>query len=189
MSTRLHRLIVATLLACSSLAVSAGPRGFPAQEGILNFGKVSDTLYRGAQPDTNGINNLKKLGIKTIISLRQPGSAWTAEAAAAQAAGLVYTNFPMSGISKPNAEQVRMILATIDSLPGPVFVHCAHGCDRTGTIVACYRIQHDKWTVASAQEEADRYGMSSVERGMRLCITEFGRAFPPSVEKVADAKQ
>lgn len=189
MSTHLRRLIVTTLLGCSALAVTAGPRGVPAQEGILNFGKVSDTLYRGAQPDTNGINNLKKLGIKTIISLRQPGTAWTAEAAAARAAGLVYTNFPMSGISKPKAEQVRTILATIDSLPGPVFVHCAHGCDRTGTIVACYRIQHDRWSAASAQEEADRYGMSDFERGMRLYITEFGKVVQPSVEKVADAKQ
>jgi protein tyrosine/serine phosphatase len=189
MSTHLRRLIVAFLLSCSAAAVTAGPRGAPAREGILNFGKVSDTLYRGAQPDTNGINNLKKLGIKTIISLRQPGTTWTAEAAAAQAAGLVYTNFPMSGMGKPKAEQVRMILATIDSLPGPVFVHCAHGCDRTGTIVACYRIQHDKWTTASAQEEADHYGMSGFERGMRIYITEFGKAAQPGVEKIADAKQ
>lgn len=161
----------------------------PAQEGILNFGKVNERIYRGAQPDTNGINNLKCLGVRSIISLREPGSSWKQEAAAAQTAGLVCTNIPLSGMSAPKPEQVRQILATIDNLPGPVFIHCAHGCDRTGTIVACYRIQHDKWSTAAAMAEADRYGMSRLERGMRLFVTDFGRtAAKPSIEKVAEAK-
>ena len=178
----------AVFLAGSLLGASAGPRGLPPQQGIRNFGQVSDALYRGAQPDTNGINNLKRLGIRSIISLRQPGRSWDAEAAAARAAGLVCTNFPLSGISAPKPAEVRQVLATIDSLPGPVFIHCAHGCDRTGTIVACYRIQHDKWSAETALGEADRYGMSRFERGMRLYVMEFGRLARAATEKVADAK-
>jgi protein tyrosine/serine phosphatase len=175
-------------LTCFALLANAGPRGLPAQEGILNFGKVTEGLYRGAQPDTNAILNLKRLGIRAIINLRQPGSTAKIEAAAAQAAGLFYTNFPLSGISAPRSQQVREILATIESLPGPVFVHCAHGCDRTGTIVACYRIQHDKWSAGTALEEAERYGLSSLERGMRQYVMEFGKTPKPVGEKVAGAK-
>ena len=38
--------------------------------GIHNAGKITDALYRGAQPDQQGLSELKKLGITTIIDLR-----------------------------------------------------------------------------------------------------------------------
>jgi len=38
--------------------------------GIRNFGKVDEYLYRGAQPKPEGIEDLKKLGIVTIVDLR-----------------------------------------------------------------------------------------------------------------------
>ena len=190
MMTRLRYLCLAAALCFSLLAATAGPRGLPAQDGILNFGKVSETLYRGAQPDTNGVVSLKRLGIKSIISLRQPGSTGKAEALAAKTVGLVYTNFPLSGLGRPTTGQVRQVLAAIETLPGPVFIHCAHGCDRTGTIVACYRIGHDKWSVEDALAEADRYGMSRLERSMRLYVTDYGKtAAGQKIEKIADAKQ
>ncbi len=184
----LRSLCLSAVLLGSLFVAGAAPRGLPAQEGILNFGQVSERLYRGAQPDTNAIYSLKRLGIKTIINLRTSTSTANTEAAAARAAGLVYTNFPLSGIHGPKAEQVRQVLAAIESLPGPVFIHCAHGCDRTGTIVACYRIQHDNWSAETALQEADRYGLSRFERGMRSYIAEFGRTKTVKIEKVAEAK-
>jgi hypothetical protein len=39
-------------------------------EGVPNLYKVSDTLYRSAQPTSIGMQNLKKLGIKTVINVR-----------------------------------------------------------------------------------------------------------------------
>jgi hypothetical protein len=38
--------------------------------GVPNLYKVSTELYRSAQPIAEGVTNLKKLGIKTIINLR-----------------------------------------------------------------------------------------------------------------------
>ena len=82
----------------------------------------------------------------------------------------------MNGFSRPKDEQVRQILALMESFAGPVFVHCQHGCDRTGTIVACYRIQHDRWSLALAMHEAERYGISRFEYLLRRYVHEFARA-------------
>src|ERR1700758_4864973 len=83
----------------------AGSRGVPASEGITNFGKVSDVLYRGAQPDDAAIEHLKALGIKTIISLRTTAENSGNEQARALACGLVYTNVPLQGMGRPTDEQ------------------------------------------------------------------------------------
>jgi protein tyrosine/serine phosphatase len=159
---------------------AAGQRGMPPQEGIANFGKINDNLYRGAQPDTAAIVSLKRFGVKTIINLRMPGDTSKTETAEAQANGILYTNLPMSGISRPTDEQVNKALALIENLPAPVFVHCEHGCDRTGTIIACYRIRHDQWSNDSALREAEQYGLSKLERGMRRFIADFGKRRIPN---------
>lgn len=162
------------LLAAGSPA-GARDRGVPPSEGIVNFGKVNDRLYRGAQPDAAGIKSLARLGIKTIIDLRMTNDVWQAEAAEARANGLTYTNVPMKGFGRPKPEHVEQALAIIDSLPSPVFVHCQHGCDRTGTIIACYRIRHEQWSSEQALREAKQYGISVFSRGMKKYILEFGK--------------
>jgi len=172
---RLSVLSALTLLAAAS---QAAERGLPAQEGIGNFGLISEKLYRGAQPDESGVKNLQRLGVKLIINLRMPGDHWDHEAEAARACGITFTNVPMKGLSRPTETQVKTVLALIESSPGPVFVHCEHGCDRTGTIIACYRIRHDQWTSAAALAEAQRYGLSKWERGMRRYVLEFGSKTP-----------
>ena len=173
----MHPLILATVLLLGAVKIAvARDRGLPPSEGIVNFGKVNNGLYRGAQPDAAGIRNLKKLGIKTIINLRQTSDVWKAEAVEAAANGITYTNLPMKGYGRPTPEQVAQVLVVIERLPSPVFIHCAHGCDRTGTIVACYRIKHDHWSGDLALAEAKRYGISKLAWGMRKYVVEFGKA-------------
>ena len=156
-----------------SAVCKSSARGLPTQEGILNFGKVTETIYRGAQPDTNGMASLQRLGVKMIINLRMPGDGWKEEESLAQAQGIIYTNVPLRGIGRPTDDQINTVLKLIESVQGPVFIHCQHGCDRTGTIVACYRIKHDQWSSEKALAEAVHYGMSSLERGMKRYVADF----------------
>lgn len=175
--TKLPRLLLLAILFLAANGVSnVEARGLPAQQGILNFGKVSDTVYRGAQPDAAAIASLERLGIKTIVNLRMSDDVWKGEDAEARAHGITYTNLPMRGVGRPTDDQVLAVLKVIETLPGPVFIHCRHGCDRTGTIVACYRIKHDQWQGEKALAEAVHYGMSWLERGMKSYVADFARA-------------
>ena len=148
------------ILVAAQQGVSADPeavgrgqgRGLPVEEGILNYGKISDRLYRGAQPDAQGIANLKRLGVKLIVNLRMPGEVWKDEASLAEVAGIQYTNFPMSGFARPSENQIRQILTLFESATGPVFVHCLHGCDRTGTVVACHLVERGLEGVAAVEK-------------------------------------
>jgi protein tyrosine/serine phosphatase len=167
-------LTVAVLAITSSLA-DAGERGVPGIAGVWNFAKVNDRLYRGAEPSAAGIVHLKELGAKSIIDLRLASEVRNQEQKAALGNGLVYTNVPLRGLGAPTAEQVKLVLGLIDTLPSPVFIHCQHGCDRTGTIIACYRIAHDQWTSRSALDEAKLYGLSYFEPGMKTYVAEFAK--------------
>jgi protein tyrosine/serine phosphatase len=168
-----------TSLLCLLLLIAlpaAGERGLPPSEGITNFGKINDRLYRGAQPDATGIKNLARLGIKSIINLRLTNDVWKAEAAVASSSGILYTNVPLNGLAPPTHAQVATLLALIETSPAPVFVHCQYGCDRTGTIIACYRIRQGGWPNQAALDEARKYGISKLEFGMINYIRNFGKA-------------
>jgi protein tyrosine phosphatase (PTP) superfamily phosphohydrolase (DUF442 family) len=180
MNYRLKTHACLTWLAMLSTLIVGGitdseARGLPMREGILNFAKVSDRLYRGAQPNSEGIKSLKNLGVKTIINLRMTEESWKDEAALAVAHGISYTNVPFRGFGRPSDEQVQKVLEIIETSPGPVFVHCLHGCDRTGTVVACYRIKHDRWPTETALKEAAVHGLSWLERGMKKFVLYFGQ--------------
>jgi len=166
----------------------AGERGVPASCGVLNFGRVDDSVYRGGQPDEVGLEGLKQLGIKTIINLRMANDAFKTEAELARNHSMVYTNVPMTGIGRPSDEQINLVLSLIKTLPSPVFIHCQHGCDRTGTVIACYRIKHDAWSANSALQEAKRYGLSFFERGMRAYVLDFAKAIKPDAPTLTAKK-
>jgi uncharacterized protein (TIGR01244 family) len=146
--------------------------------GVPNFHQVDEHLYRGAQPKPAGFQSLAQLGVKTVIDLRGGQGHLKSETALVEAAGMRYISVPMAGLSAPSNEQIAKVLTAInDSEAWPVFVHCRHGEDRTGTIIACYRISHDGWPADKALKEAREHGMSRVQHGMREYILHF-KALP-----------
>jgi tyrosine-protein phosphatase SIW14 len=164
-------LAAGVLLATFALA---SPQVEPRYAELPNFHQVNQQVYRGGQPKDGGLRKLKDLGVKTIVNLRGEDAHTRAESEEAHSLGLRYYSISLPEFSRPQDEEVACALSIINNPENqPIFIHCHHGKDRTGTIVACYRISHDGWTAKRAKDEARRYGLGWVEIGMRRYIDKY----------------
>ncbi len=120
-------------------------------EGVPNLYKVSGTLYRSAQPTARGMKNLRNLGIKTILNLRE----FHSDKELIGDAPLAYRSIPMSAWSPEEADAVAFLRIVTDPKNAPVLVHCQHGADRTGLMCALYRVAVQGWTKAAAIKEME----------------------------------
>ncbi|MFN0139874.1 MAG: fused DSP-PTPase phosphatase/NAD kinase-like protein [Pyrinomonadaceae bacterium] len=143
---------------------------------LPNFHKVNDRLYRGGQPKDAGFAELKKMGVVTVIDLRDDDENALEEKAMVEKAGMKFINFPLPNWSRPKLEHINKILAAINANENqPVFVHCKRGKDRTGTVIAIYRITHDDRTAKRAGDEAEKYGIGWWQFKMRDFINDYYR--------------
>ena len=142
--------------------------------GIHNFFQVDGHVYRGAQPSESGFEYLAKIGVKTVLDLRESGDRASKEEQMVTALGLKYVNVAMSGLSPPTEAEISKILALLeDASSGAVFVHCMRGADRTGVVIAAYRIDHDHWNNDQALAEAKSDGMSFFQYPRKDYIRNF----------------
>lgn len=125
-----------------------------AAPGIRNFRPVTDWLYRGGQPDADGIKYLLELGVRTVISLRWNPWVVENERQIIESLGMSYESIPLSYWCWPTDRQVDRFLSIVDDpLRRPIFVHCLHGSDRTGVLLAMYRMARHNWDLESAYQE------------------------------------
>jgi tyrosine-protein phosphatase SIW14 len=142
--------------------------------GVGNFYQVDEHVYRGAQPTPEGFQYLASIGVKTVLDLREADGRSREERRLVTVAGMHYVNVPMTGLTPPSEEQITNILALLeDSAVGPVFVHCKRGADRTGAVIAAYRINHDHWNNQRALTEAMACKMSFVQLPRQNFIKRF----------------
>ncbi len=142
--------------------------------GVPNFHQVADGIYRGGQPTSDGWKSLSRIGVKTVIDLR-PDSEHSikAEQHEVEGAGMKFVSVPLEGFGAPPADKINQLLDLLAGKSGPFFIHCRRGADRTGTVIACYRIAHDHWENQKALAEAKSCGMSWVEFAMRHYVLGF----------------
>jgi protein tyrosine/serine phosphatase len=173
MTSRFGRLhVVLAVMAVLSLAAAA--QEDRSLERLPNFHQVNENLYRGAQPQRGGLKTLSELGIKTVVNLRGASDETRKEQAEAEASGMRYFNIPMSSLGRPTDEQMERALAIIDARENwPVFVHCQRGADRTGVVIAAYRISHEQWTDEQAIAEAKRFGLAVVQFRKKDYISDY----------------
>ena len=165
-------LAAGVLLATLALATPAQVE--PRYPALPNFHQVNQQFFRGGQPKDGGLRKLKDLGVKTIVNLRGEDAHTRTESEEAHSLGLRYYSISLPEFSRPKDEEVGRVLDIINAPENqPIFIHCRRGKDRTGTIVACYRISHDGWTAEQARDEARRYGLGWVEIGMRRYIDKY----------------
>ena len=144
-------------------AIARASFGAPAEKlkiaGVPNAGKISETLLRGAQPSPQGLVELKKLGVTTIVDLRGNRGPVARERAQAESLGMRFIDIPVSGWSAPANAQVAEFLRLFQQDPTQkIFVHCYFGRDRTGVMVAAYRMAQQNWTADQAVEEMYSFG-------------------------------
>lgn len=151
---------------------------------ISNFGKVTDNLYRGAQPRDEEYRQLAAIGVKTIVDLRNDpkGDARTL----AERAGLRYINMPLSDKDYPAADAAQRFLEIANnSAYWPVYIHCAGGRHRTGIMAAVYRITQEGWDIDRAYGEMKTYDFyTRFGHGvMKKYIFDFYREFREAQER------
>lgn len=122
--------------------------------GLPNLYRVSADLYRGAQPTTQGLQELQKLGIKIVINLRETNG----EQAKVAGLGLTYHHIPMTAWLVHDEDVVQFLRIVGTPNHAPIFVHCKRGADRTGLMSAVYRIALQGWTKDAAIAEMTQGG-------------------------------
>jgi len=122
--------------------------------GLPNFYKVSDELYRGAQPTAEGMKQLEKLGFKTVVNLR----ALHSDRDELKGTDLSYVHIGMTAWCISDNDVIRFLRVVTDPNRTPVFVHCQHGSDRTGAMCASYRIVVQGWSKEEAIKEMTKGG-------------------------------
>ena len=132
--------------------------------GLPNFHQVSPVLYRSAQPLKQGFAELKKMGIQTVVNLRASHS----DEEMLKNTGLKYESIPINTWGLKEADAVRFLKIVTDPAKTPVLLHCKHGADRTGTLVAVYRILLCGWTKEEALKEMTEggFGFHSVWKNL-----------------------
>lgn len=147
--------------------------------GVENVYRVSPELYRSEQPTRIGMENLEKLGVETVVSLR----AFHSDRDLIEGTELEYERIRFETWAPDDEELVRFLKIATDPSRTPVLVHCLHGSDRTGAMCALYRIILQGWTkdAAIVEMKSGGYGhhkiWGNLERWIRgLDVKALGAA-------------
>ena len=147
----------------------------PGVAGVENFARVNPAFYRGAQPTGEGLKQLKALGVKTVIDFR----SYHSTRKEVEAAGMTAVEIPLKadlGSVPPDDDSLKKFFAVVlDPACQPVYIHCAFGKDRTGTMAAVYRLEMDGWTADEALQEMEAFGYHNIYRD----LIQFVKTYKP----------
>lgn len=173
------------LLAASFTFAQAADRVWPQPlqaDGVTNFFKLSDEIYSGAAPEgEQGFATLKKLGIKTIITV----DGAKPDVATAKKFGLRYVHLPFGYDGIPTEQAFRLVKAARE-LPKPIYVHCHHGQHRgpAGAAVICEGTEH--WNSARAIDWLKQAGTSTNYPGLYKSVATFHQPTEAELRIVSD---
>jgi protein tyrosine phosphatase (PTP) superfamily phosphohydrolase (DUF442 family) len=139
---------------------SSGPKLLqPAATEIANLHLVAPGIIRG---------------IKTIINLRNEEVIVNREAADAQNLGLNFINIPMDVFAAPSVVAIKTFIEIIEDRRNlPVFIHCQHGLERTGTMIGLYRIHQEGWSGGQAYDEMLKHGFRPAFFNLSLTVMDY----------------
>jgi tyrosine-protein phosphatase SIW14 len=147
--------------------------------GVPNAGSVTGTLFRGAQPTGNAFADLQKLGMNIVVDFRGEGGEVSAEKKSVESLGMKFVSLPWNGGSIPTRDEILTFFTLLRDNPDQkVFIHCEYGADRTGVMIALYRIAVDHWTPEQAISEMKDFHYHSF---MLPHLAKYVKAFPAAL--------
>lgn len=146
-------MLVFVLFSCNANA--SEPRLRPANwatpvisEQLSNWYQVDKDVYRSEQPDDEAMLKIEKFGIKSILNLRELHD----DVDEIKGTHLIPLHVAIR-TQKINDTHIVKALQFIKEADKPVLVHCWHGADRTGTVIAMYRMVEQGWSREAAIDE------------------------------------
>ena len=145
-------------------------------KGVGNFGEATPTLFRGAQPSHEGFAELAKMGIDIVVDAR--GDRTDSEGKEVGKLGMQYVAIPWH-CPFPNDDVFVRFLKLLQENPNKkVFVHCRLGEDRTGMMVAAYRMAAQGWSADEAMREMHQFGFSTIHLFICPGLASYEKSFP-----------
>ncbi len=127
----------------------------------LNRHRVSERLWRSAQPAPHQLARFAREGVRTIVNLRggREHGSWPLQREACERLGLTLTEFVVRSREAPERETILAARDFFASLQYPALVHCKSGADRAGFFAALYLVLHEGRPVREAMAQLHpRYG-------------------------------
>src|SRR5579864_6383596 len=193
--SNLVRLIATLLLLGAAISGDAEPyrkekdgaraehpmgRHLPAK-GIRNFGEVTPTLYRGGQPSRAGLQTLYKMGVDIVVNTS--GNAHDQEGKDVNSLGMKYIVIRWH-CPFPKDETFARFLKVVRDNPGKkIFVHCRLGDDRTGMMIAAYRMAIEDWSAEDAMKEMQEFGFARSHHFICPALASYEKHFPEHLKE------
>lgn len=158
-------IITIVIIAVAALrpAVASAQVTKESVPGVTNFSKVGTTIACAGATTPEAVAEVKKLGYKAIVNLRQasePGANVEAASAAAKAVGITYVHLPFNAAAPDPGLVDNFLKAVTDPANQPVFVHCA-SANRAAALWMIKRMNVDGWDADRAGEEAAALGLTN----------------------------
>ena len=167
---------IALLLTTLSVSVAASAQEPADPIQIDNFARVSDTYFRGGQPDGDDYADLARLGVKTVVNLIGDSDFDETEQALVERQGMRFVHIPMDTRRAPTPAELDQFLAVVNDSPSqPVYVHCVGGRHRTGVMTAVYRMVKDgiSGEAAFAEMKRFKYGPDFLHPEFKKFVREY----------------
>jgi tyrosine-protein phosphatase SIW14 len=145
-------------------------------DGIPGFGEVTPRLYRGGQPNIEGMETLKEMGVDIVVNMR--GGRNKKEEGQANQLGMQYVSIPWHCPVPRDITFARFLRLIRDNPGKKIFVHCRLGDDRTGMAIAAYRMAEEGWSADAAMKEMRAFGFVGVHHVICPTLSHYEKTFP-----------
>ena len=167
---------------------------------------VTAEIYRGGKPSPEQLAEMAGLGIRTVINLQggdlenflwapiirrwEPGEIPENIAKEQELVidlGMHFLSIPINSLAKFSEEKSLAVDLALEIMGNPdyqpIYLHCEYGRDRTGLLIALYKVKYLGWHPLAAYREWIQMGHSRTARVFTSALDNF------YFEKVADIQR